>query len=338
MSWESAMGLRRWSIVCCVVAWGCAATAETPPTAMMTSLPGVPLVAPPEGTPAVAVTWYGVSTLLFDDGETKILTDGFFSRPLFESLESIAEPNMAQIARMVETADLQDLAMITAVHSHFDHAMDVGEVARATGAKVFASESTANVARGAGVDESQIVVVDDRRTERYGEFAVTLIRSAHLPLENGGPPIPGTIDAPLVPPAPIGAWKEGGSYSVVIEHPAGTAVVQGSAGYVEGRLDDVTADVVYLGVGGVGIPGKDHVASYFEEIVKATGAGCARPVHWDDFNRPFGEIAFMGDREGAEEGISWVREFAAAGDPPVGLATLPFGQAVDAFAGCGTRH
>lgn len=331
------MGLFRWSIVCCIAALGSAAAAQQPSAATVTSLPGIPVLAPPEERPAVAVTWYGVTTLLFDDGETKILTDGFFSRPLFEGLESIAEPDSAQIARMVQTADLHDLAMITAVHSHFDHAMDVGEVALATGATVFGSESTANVARGAGVDESKIVEVDDRRTERYGDFAVTLIRSAHLPLEDGGPPIPGTIDAPLVPPAPIGAWKEGGSYSVVIEHPAGIAVVQGSAGYVEGRLDEVTADIVYLGVGGVGIPGKDHVGRYFEEIVGATGAGCARPIHWDDFNRPFGEIVFMGGREAVDEGIAWVRDVAAA-DPPVGLATLPFGKAVDAFAGCGTRH
>lgn len=327
------MGLRRWSIVCCIAVLACAA-AEEPPVATLTSLPGIPVLGPPEGTPAVSVTWYGVTTLLFDDGETKILTDGFFSRPLFEGLESIAEPDKAQIGRMVETADLRNLAMITAVHSHFDHAMDVGAVALATGATVFGSESTANVARGAGVDESKIVVVDDRRAARYGDFTVTLIRSAHLPLEDGGPPIPGTIDVPLVPPAPIGAWKEGGSYSAVIEHPAGTAVVQGSAGYVAGRLDDVSADVVYLGVGGVGIPGKDHVRNYFQEIVRATRAGCAPLIHWDDFNRPFGEIVFMRDREGADEGIAWVREFAAAGDPPVGLATLPFGQAVDAFAGC----
>ena len=191
------------------------------------------------------------------------------------------------------------------------------------------------MARGAGVDESRIVVVDDRRRERYGDFAFTLIRSAHLPMENGGPPIPGTIDVPLVPPAPIGAWKEGGSYSIVIEHPAGTAVVQGSAGYLEGGLEGVAADVVYLGIGGISIPGRDHARTYFEEIVRATGAGCARPVHWDDFNRPLGEIALPAGREGMEEGFAWVREFAAAGDPPVGLATLPFGQAVDAFAGCG---
>ena len=36
---------------------------------------------------AVTATWLGVSTLLFDDGETQILIDGFISRPsLFESL------------------------------------------------------------------------------------------------------------------------------------------------------------------------------------------------------------------------------------------------------------
>ena len=29
----------------------------------------------------VKVTFFGVSTLLFDDGETQILLDGFFSRP-----------------------------------------------------------------------------------------------------------------------------------------------------------------------------------------------------------------------------------------------------------------
>ncbi len=326
------MGSRRLLAAWCVTASAWTASAASPAAE---KLAGIPVLAPGEEAPAVSVTWYGVTTLLFDDGETKLLIDGFFSRPLFEGLESIADPDTAQIARMVETEGLRGLAMITAVHSHFDHAMDVGEVALATGATVFGSESTANVARGAGVDESRIMVVEDRRTERYGDFAVTLIRSAHLPMENGGPPIPGTIDTPLVPPAPIGAWKEGGSYSVVVEHPAGTAVVQGSAGYVAGGLDGVAADVVYLGIGGVSIPGKDHARTYVEEIVGATGAGCARPVHWDDFNRPFGEIALPAGGGDTEQSAAWIREFAAAGDPPVGLATLPFGQAVDAFTGCG---
>ena len=30
---------------------------------------------------SVTATWFGVTTLLFDDGDTQLLIDGFFSRP-----------------------------------------------------------------------------------------------------------------------------------------------------------------------------------------------------------------------------------------------------------------
>lgn len=280
--------------------------------------------------PRVAVTWYGVATLLFDDGETRILIDGFFSRPAFESLDDVVAPDSAHIARMVESAGLAGLAMITPVHSHFDHAMDLGEVAAATGAVVLGSESTANIARGAGVPESRIRVTDDTLEATFGAFRVELIRSAHAPLVDGGPPIPGVIEAPITPPARIGDWKEGGSYSIVLAHPAGTAVVQGSAGYLEGRLDGVAADVVFLGTGGLGALGKAHATRYYDEIVGATGARCVLPIHWDDFTLPFGTVAWRGDvRE-----TRWLTEFGAARS--VGLAVLPFDRPVDVFAGgCG---
>jgi len=293
------------------------------------TLPGVPVLAPPDETPAVSVTWYGVTTLLFDDGETQILVDGFVSRPRFEDLDSLAEPDTARIEQMA--ADVFDrVAMVAPVHSHFDHAMDVGAVAVATGATVVGSESTANIARGAGVDEARIAVVEERHRQQFGKFAVELIRSAHAPLVNGGPPIPGTIDAPLTPPARIGDWKEGGSYTIVVAHPAGTALVQGSAGYVKGRLADMAADVVYLGIGGLGSLGKDHAAAYYDEIVGPTGARCVVPIHWDDFTLPFGEVAWRGSIYDVE----WLHEFAADQVPAAGLATLPFGEAVDAFPGC----
>ena len=319
---------RRTLLVLAMVVGGVPAATVAQETTART-LPGVPVLAPPDETPAVSVTWYGVTTLLFDDGETQILVDGFVSRPRFEGLDSLAEPDAAQIERMA--ADVFDrVAMVTPVHSHFDHAMDVGAVAVATGATVVGSESTANIARGAGVDETRIAVVEERQRQRFGEFAVELIRSAHAPLVNGGPPIPGTIDAPLTPPARIGDWKEGGSYTIVVAHPAGTALIQGSAGYVEGRLADTAADVVYLGIGGLGSLGKDHAAAYFEEIVGPTGARCVVPIHWDDFTLPFGEVAWRGSIYDVE----WLREFAADQVPAAGLATLPFGEAVDAFPGC----
>ena len=312
------------AIVVVAVAAGVAAQDDAAGT-----LPGIPVRAAPADTPAVSVTWYGVTTLLFDDGETQILIDGFLSRPAFEDLDSLAEPDAARIEAMAEGA-FGRVAMITPVHSHFDHAMDVGAVAIATGATVVGSESTANIARGAGVDEARIVVVDDRRRQRFGKFNVELIRSAHAPLVNGGPPIPGTIDSPLEPPARIGDWKEGGSFTIVVDHPVGTALIQGSAGYVEGALADMAADVVYLGIGGLGTLGKDHAAAYFNEIVRSSGAPCVVPIHWDDFSLPFGEIVWRGSIYDVE----WLREFAAQYSPAPGLATLPFGEAVDAFEDC----
>ena len=275
----------------------------------------------------VTVTWFGVATLLFDDGATKILVDGFFSRPQFESLDDFAAPDRTQIANMVQSAGLAGLAAITPAHSHFDHAMDLGEVALATGATVLGSESTANIARGAGVPEARIRVTDDELTAQFGAFRVQLIRSAHAPLVDGGPPIPGTIDAPITPPARIGDWKEGGSYTIVISHPAGTAVVQGSAGYVEGRLDDVAADVVFLGTGGLASLGEDHAMRYHAEIVAATGAPCVLPIHWDDFTRSFGEVVWSGD----EREVAWLKAFAAESGAGANLAILPFGEKVDAF-------
>lgn len=319
---------RRMLLVLAMVVGGVPVATLAQETAVRT-LPGVPVLAPPDETPAVSVTWYGVTTLLFDDGETQILVDGFVSRPRFEDLDSLAEPDAARIERMAAGV-FDRVAMITPVHSHFDHAMDVGAVAMATGATVVGSESTANIARGAGVDEARIVVVEERHRQRFGKFTVDLTRSAHAPLVNGGPPIPGTIDAPLTPPARIGDWKEGGSYSIVVEHPTGTALIQGSAGYVEGRLQGTAADVVYLGIGGLGSLGKDHAAAYFDEIVSSTGARCVVPIHWDDFTLPFGEIAWRGSIYDVE----WLREFAAGQVRAPGLATLPFGEAVDAFPAC----
>lgn len=320
---------RRTLLLLAIFVGGVPAATVAEETAVRT-LPGVPVLAPPDETPAVSITWYGVTTLLFDDGETQILVDGFVSRPRFENLDSLAEPDAARIERMAAGV-FDRVAMITPVHSHFDHAMDVGAVAMATGATVVGSESTANIARGSGVDEARIVVVAERHRQQFGKFTVKLIRSAHAPLVNGGPPIPGTIDAPLTPPARIGDWKEGGSYSIVVEHPAGTALIQGSAGYIEGRLQGTAADVVYLGIGGLGSLGKDHAAAYFDEIVGSTGARCVVPIHWDDFTLPFGEIAW---RRSIYD-VEWLREFAAAQAPSAGLATLPFGEAVDAFPGCG---
>ena len=329
---------RRWRGRLTILAWAAAAgtAAETVPSA--TGALGFPEL--PQAKGSLTVTWYGVTTLLFDDGDTKVMIDGFFSRPKPPPLEDDpaawanmrATPELSRIERMIERAGLEGLAAITPVHSHFDHAMDLGLIAERTGAVVLGSESTANIARGADVPESRIRTVAERGEFRFGQFALSLIRSAHAPLADGGPPIPGTIDAPLRPPASLLDWKEGGSYSILVSHPAGTALVQGSAGYVKGALDGISADVVLLGIGGLDTLGEAHSHAYYAEIVTAVGAKCVLPIHWDDFFLPLGEIKL----DGARVMLDWLQ--ALADEDGATLATLPYGVAVEPFEdSCGLQ-
>ena len=92
----------------------------------------------------VTVTWLGVTTLLFDDNETQILIDGFFTRASI--VDYLFRPIMTDIANVnysMARFRMNRLAAIIPVHSHFDHAMDVGIVANRSSAVVLGSESTA---------------------------------------------------------------------------------------------------------------------------------------------------------------------------------------------------
>jgi L-ascorbate metabolism protein UlaG (beta-lactamase superfamily) len=240
----------------------------------------------PTATPAtgeIRVTYLGVSTLLIDDGETALMTDGFFSRPDKKSaLLGSIEPDVAVIARSLERAGVQRLAAVIVGHSHYDHSMDAPEVARRTGALVIGSESTANVARGWGLPADRICVVVDGQSFSFGRFSVTVIGSRHVPTLMTG----GTIDTPLVPPVRMHKYAEGGTYSVLVEHGSKSMLVHGSAGFVDGFLRDRRADVVFLGIGALGTKDAAYQQTYWQQVVRAVGAKRVVPIHWDDFFVP----------------------------------------------------
>jgi L-ascorbate metabolism protein UlaG (beta-lactamase superfamily) len=288
-----------------------------------------------ESAERVSVTWLGITTLLFDDGETQILTDGTFSRPgLFDIVsQRPVYSDAAAINYALAEFRIDRLAAIVALHSHFDHAMDIGLVANRTTAIVLGSESTANIARGADVPVDQYQILADGETRQFGNFTITLIESQHAPVGIGGQPaFPGNISEPLRQPARVRDWKEGGAWSVLISHPQGTALVQGSAGFVEGVLAGKSADVVMLSVAGLSSLGKDYVAQYWHETVVRTGATRVYPVHYEDFTRPFGELQLFPDI--VDEVVvtaGWIDELAANNEHPVNISTLPYGQPVAIF-------
>lgn len=254
-------------------------------------MPHAPAAALDTGT--VTIRWFGVSTLLIDDGTTQILIDGFISRPpLLDVLSQRPVFNdVATINRFLFENRINRLAAIIPSHSHFDHAMDVGAIANRSSASILGSETTANIARGAGVPEDQIVVIEDGAEYSFGDFSVRLIESVHAPIGWGGSvPMPGEIDAPLEMPAPIGDFRAGTSYSIVVMHPLGSLLVQGSAGFREIALEDLKVDTVMLSVGLLEGLGRDYIERYWQKLVTSTGARVVVPVHFDDYTRPFGQI------------------------------------------------
>ena len=93
----------------------------------------------------------------------------------------------------------------------------------------------------------------------------------------------GEVTEPVIPPAPLGAWEEGTSYGLVVSHPAGTLLIQGSAGMQPGELDRYQADYALLASASLGKQSEAYQQAFMEETAQAVGAHTVIPVHWDDF-------------------------------------------------------
>jgi L-ascorbate metabolism protein UlaG (beta-lactamase superfamily) len=279
---------------------------------------------PPPG-PHVTVTFLGVTTLLVSDGETSLMTDGFFSRPgAVATLVGRIAPDADAIARALERAGVRELAAVIPVHSHYDHAMDSPEVAKRTGALLVGSESSANIARGVGFPEPRIRVVTPGEPMRFGRFEVTLIRSQHFPHGMAM----GEIREPLIPPARALDYLDGGAFSVLIAHPAGTLLVQGSAGFEPGALAGRRADVVLLGIGALGTRDEAYRKAYWDEVVAPVRPRCVIPIHWDDLTQPLEEPLATAPRliDDFDATMAFLGHEAAAGS--MALALLPVWQPV----------
>ncbi|ORB56426.1 MULTISPECIES: MBL fold metallo-hydrolase [Mycobacterium] len=233
----------------------------------------------------LSVLWMGVSTLLLDDGSSALMTDGYFSRPgLAQVAAAKVAPSPARVDGCLARAKVSRLAAVIPVHTHIDHAMDSALVADRTGAQLVGGESAANVGRGYGLAEDRLVVAVPGQPIELGGYDVTLVESRHCPPDR----FPGGISAPVVPPVRASAYRCGEAWSTLVHHrPSGRRLlIQGSAGFVTGALDGYRAEVVYLGVGQLGLQPRSYLVDYWTEVVRAVGARRVILVHWDDFFRP----------------------------------------------------
>jgi hypothetical protein len=70
---------------------------------------------------------------------------------------------------------------------------------------------------------------------------------------------------------------------IIIDHPNGTTLVQGSVNFIEDALVKTIADVVMLGVASLNNKSSQYVKDYWQQIVVQTGAKRVYVMHHDDF-------------------------------------------------------
>lgn len=281
---------------------------------------------------AVTATWLGITTILFDDGETQILIDGVFTRinPIQLAMLQSVRSDVSAINYTLATFRVDRLAAIVPVHSHFDHAMDIGYIANRTSAIVLGSESTANIVRGENVPVDQYQILADGETRQFGDFTIKMIASAHAPIGFDNEEFfAGVIDEPLIQPARISAWKTGIAWSIIVDHPRGRTLVQGSGGYVENKLREEEVDVVMLSVAMLADLGMEYTNTLWEQTVTATRASRVIAIHHDDYTAPFGEVRLLPNMlDNVVKTARWLDKIAAEKEMEVTIELPPFGKPI----------
>ena len=236
------------------------------------------------------VTFFGTTTLLFDDGKDQIFFDVHFTRPsLMKYIFGSQGTDTALADRLLAAHHVDRLRAAFISHTHHDHVMDAPYVVNCCGAQLYGSSSALNVARGGDVPEARLTEFRGGETFTAGGFSVRVIPSIHSKPTILNNDLGQTIDKPLVQPAKLRDYKEGGSYDFYVEHSGKRYLIRPSFNYIEGQLDGYTADVLFLGVAGLAKADEETEKKFCAETVDKVHPQIVIPLHWDNFFSPLDE-------------------------------------------------
>lgn len=239
----------------------------------------------------VRVAFLGNTTLYISDGKTRLLIDGFLSRPgPLKTLFCRLEPDSQVIKAVLARSGIEAVDAILVGHAHHDHALDAPFIAQLMNAKVVGSSSYSRVHEGAGgsMDASRLTIVKStRESEQFGDFTVTFCLSAHVGSHSLVQcAVEGSITEKFSFPAHFSRFKHGDVYAIHIAHREhGRFVVTTTAGARKDQLSGLSADVVFLGVGLFAKEPKITQDRYWHEAVENVNPHTVIPIHWDSFTR-----------------------------------------------------
>lgn len=260
------------------------------PLAQPSLLPYTPLMQAPAKTPGPLSIWFlGSSTIVLRDGDTTILTDGFFTRP--SSLPLVASALRSDPDRVSEGLRLGGFdeppraQALFVAHAHHDHVLDSAAVAERTGATLIGDPSSANVAAGHRPELANICVAAHGDRFAIGNFTVTVFVTPHS--AGDLPFIRGEVRNSRAQKRRLADFKTHTSHAYHVEHKGKDGrtrriLIVPSANFNWSSFGDAKAEVVFLAVAKLHKLSVEEAQEYWRRAVTETGARLVIPIHWDD--------------------------------------------------------
>jgi len=236
----------------------------------------------------------GTAAWEITEGSLTILIDPYLSRLKIESegagseldkrksyaRSDIYESDTATIDKIITKVDY-----IFVTHSHQDHLGDVPYIAKKTGAKVVASETSCNILRAYGISEKQLYTVRGGEDYQFEGFSVKIIPSLHSPLGEKHYFNSPVYTKPLTAPVKISDFTEGRTLMFLIRLPHHVVLAAGSMNFIENEVQGLRPDIIMVGAN----LSRLQIYNYTERLMKATGyPKVVLPTHWDNYRVPYG--------------------------------------------------
>jgi L-ascorbate metabolism protein UlaG (beta-lactamase superfamily) len=229
----------------------------------------------------VELEWLGVAGYRLSCERQTLYIDPYVSRvPLSSVLrreQALAQP---QLHERLLTAP-GEVAGVLVGHTHFDHAIDVPQLARRYGCLAYGSSSLMNLMRLYGLGQQAVEVKPYHRYE-LGPFVVTFVPSLHSKLLLGlKVPFDGELTCEHMDALSPSAYRCGQVWGIHIEVAGMTLYHQGSANLIDEALRHHDVDVFLAG-----IAGRSFTRDYWRRILPALSPRTIVASHFDDFFRP----------------------------------------------------